>query len=78
MNPEEGKNVPKEEPDFTRSYEWVRLHGDEEDHKRWRAENRRHTEWLIESEAQRYVREGFCTDIEQARRESREATWPFA
>ena len=37
-----------------------------------------HTEQLIEQEAQRYVREGFYTDIEQARRESREAMWPFA
>lgn len=39
---------------------------------------RNHTEELIESEARRYLREGFCTDIEQARRESREAMWPFA
>ena len=77
MNPDEEKNIPEEELAFTHSYEWILLHGDEEDRKRRRAEENRHTEWLIEREAQRFMREGYDTDIEEARKSAREAMWPF-
>ena len=43
----------------------------------WSAWNLWHTEQLIEREAQRYMRERFCTDIDEARRDAREAMWPF-
>jgi hypothetical protein len=77
INPDEEKNIPEERPAFTHSYDWVRLYGDDEDRKRWRAEDHRHTEWIIEREAQRFMREGFYTDIEEARKAAREAAWPW-
>jgi hypothetical protein len=76
VNPDEEKGSPKRKTQASEPFDMSKPPKLESpDRSAW---NLWHTEQLIERESQRYMREGFCTDIEEARRDAREAMWPFA
>lgn len=81
MNPEEEKNTPEQEPNLVElmAMRGGPMAGDELTPQE--AENLRNqkiTDEIVEEYARLWISEGHYTDIEEARREAREAMWPFA